>query len=105
MSSRAQQALVRATRERKTLLGAAEEHKAEIAAGALGTVAVAGAAAAGKAGLGWLRDDGDQRPSPAYPLESKEKPRPGIRRITRGRSADALQQLVPGEDSVAHEAP
>jgi CHAD domain-containing protein len=104
MSNRAQRALARATQERKSLLSAAEDHKAEIAAGALGTVAVAGAAAAGKAGLDRLLDDGDQGPSRAYRLKSTEKPRQGIRRIARGRAADALEQLDRGEDSAVHEA-
>jgi CHAD domain-containing protein len=94
MSNRAQRALSRATKERKT----------EIAAGAIGTVAVAGAAAAGKVGLEKLRENGQKGPSRAYRLKRKEKPKQGIRRIARGRAADALEQLEDPDAGGVHEA-
>jgi CYTH domain-containing protein/CHAD domain-containing protein len=103
MSNRAQRALSRAAKERKALVSVAGEHKTEIAS-AIGTVAVAGAAAAGKAGLEKLREDGQTGPSRAYRLKSKEKPKQGIRRIARGRAADALEQLEDPDAGGVHEA-
>jgi CHAD domain-containing protein len=103
MASRARRTVARASRQRETLIGMADDRKTEIAAGALGTAAVAGAAVAGKAALERLREDGDG-PSRAYRLRSKEKPKQGIRRIARGRAEDALEQLERGGEGAVHEA-
>jgi CHAD domain-containing protein len=104
MSNRAQRALSRAAKERKALISVTEERKTEIAAGAIGTVAVAGAAAAGKAGLEKLREGGQKGSSRAYRLKSEEKPKQGVRRIARGRAADALEQLEDADAGGVHEA-
>jgi CHAD domain-containing protein len=103
MSNRAQRALARASKERKALIGVAEGRKTEIAAGALGTAAAAGAALAGKAAVQRLREDGGGASS-AYRLKSKEKPKQGIRRIARGQAEDALEQLERGGEGAVHEA-
>jgi CHAD domain-containing protein len=90
-----------ANRAQRTLVRAAEDRKAQIAAA---TVVVTGAAVAGKAGIEKLRENGNGGPSRAYRLKSKEKPKQGLRRIARGRAQNALDELEdPGPASV-HEA-
>jgi CHAD domain-containing protein len=90
-------------RAQRTLIRAAEDRRTQIAAG---TVAVAGAALAGKAGVERLRENGGSNagPSRAYRLRSKEKPKSGIRRIARGQAADALEQLQNADAAAVHEA-
>jgi CHAD domain-containing protein len=91
-----------ANRAQRTLVHAAEDPRAQVAAA---TVAAAGVAVAGKVSVDRLRENGKRDgPSRAYRLKSGEKPKRGIRRIARGRADNALQELDEAGEAAVHEA-
>jgi CHAD domain-containing protein len=93
-----------ANRAQRAVARAADDRRAQIA---VGTVAAAGVAVAGKVGLDRLRENGrgsDGTPSRSYRLRSGERPKQGIRRIARGRTDNALEQLEGAEEGAVHEA-
>ena len=91
------------SRAQRTISRAGEQRKAQIAAG---TVAVAGAALAGKMGLERLRNGANDSagPSRAYRLNQGERVKQGVRRIARGRAQNVIDALQSPDAEAVHEA-